>query len=626
MKCYKCGNENEEGVFTCTNCGAPLEVTEELIQDAVSGNDVAIEAIYNITYQNVFEEAGVFVKDDDALSNVIISTYGQVFALLDKIKAPLALTNLLKQKANQNAMDYLKTASPEIFADEEYNEQAIQLPINKDATVDKNEFINSLKSVLNTPDYVTSMLVYGKGKSIDEVSKLFGISKSTVKARLKRANNEISGLDLKAIPPLFTLFGSLLKGSAPVVPSSAIVQVASVQGTTKSATIISEATKDATSTATKQVAKTAAKEAGKTVAKGAAKATAGKGIVGTVMAHKVAAGVVAASIAVGGTGAGVVVHNNVLKQQEKQRKAEDKRRKENFAKNKTSLEKELKSNSQGLTIAQYVEYDFDRNGRTEAIVAAYKEENRSEPDGGHFYLVYIDENNKAVWKDMTSEYNSGNNESLSLTFSPDVDSPSEYSNLVEALKLESTTVVSCGPNVYLYYDISVIVNGNDYEAVDTGGLGNKAISGDYFYGTCIEWYEAWYGDIGGGGLGRNGVNFIYQYKNGKISEIVGKEISTGDLTKYSNGQDVLSQLSGYQIYNVISKNADKTYIYINVYQNNPFYDSSSPYDGYQYKVYYLQLYVDGNELKYLNDNFNDSLHDGFIYKSLDELWAQNTDD
>jgi hypothetical protein len=38
---------------------------------------------------------------------------------------------------------------------------------------------------------------------------------------------------------------------------------------------------------------------------------------------------------------------------------------------------------------------------------------------------------------------------------------------------------------------------------------------------------------------------------------------------------------------------------------------------------FLQLYVDGNKLKYLNDNFNDSLHDGFIYKSLDELWAQN---
>ena len=584
MKCYKCGNENEEGAFTCTNCGAPLEVTEELIQDAVSGNDVAIEAIYNITYQNVFEEAGVFVKDDDALSNVIISTYGQVFALLDKIKAPLALTNLLKQKANQNAMDYLKTASPEIFADEEYNEQAIQLPINKDATVDKNEFMNSLKSVLNTPDYVTSMLVYGKGKSIDEVSKLFGISKSTVKARLKRANNEISGLDLKAIPPLFTLFGSLLKGSAPVVPSSAIVQVASVQGTTKSATIISEATKDATSTATKQVAKTATKEAGKTVAKGAAKATAGKGIVGTVMAHKVAAGVVAASIAVGGVGTGVIAHKNIVQQEERanQKKTTEEKNtkselsdkeKKAFAQNKAALEEELKNNSQGLTIVKYIEDDFDSNGKTEAVVAAYKPENANMSGDGILYFVYINDENKAVWND--SQY----------TFT-------DYAGSMDEVKLRNCSVISILDEEGRH-STTLLVKDNKLTETLGGNKGIRKMSGDYFYGYCEHYNQVADAELKGS-YGNNSIPYIYQYKDGEISEVVGKDIGTDNLKKYSNGQSILNDLSGYKVKDVILKKADKTYIYVNVYK-------AIGSEANTYELYYLSLYVDGNKLKYVED-------------------------
>ena len=43
-----------------------IDEIDKLAGNSLSGNDVAIEAIYNITYQNVFEEAGVFVKDDDA--------------------------------------------------------------------------------------------------------------------------------------------------------------------------------------------------------------------------------------------------------------------------------------------------------------------------------------------------------------------------------------------------------------------------------------------------------------------------------------------------------------------------------------------------------------------------------
>lgn len=74
----------------------------------------------------------------------------------------------------------------------EYNVPLDQLHISEDVNIDMDELI---ETILNDSVYVTSILIYGKRKSIGDVSKMFYISKNTEQSRLKRMNNSIANLD-----------------------------------------------------------------------------------------------------------------------------------------------------------------------------------------------------------------------------------------------------------------------------------------------------------------------------------------------------------------------------------------------------------------------------------------------
>ena len=201
------------------------------------------------------------------------------------------------------------------------------------------------------------------------------------------------------------------------------------------------------------------------------------------MAHKVAAGVIAASIAVGGVGTGVIAHKNIVQQEERanQKKTTEEKNtkselsdkeKKAFAQNKAALEEELKNNSQGLTIVKYIEDDFDSNGKTEAVVAAYKPENANMSGDGILYFVYINDENKAVWNDSQYTYTT----------------PTYNVEGMYEVKLRNCSVISILDEEGRH-TTTLLVKDNKLTKTLGGNKGIRKMSGDYFYGYCEHYNQ-----------------------------------------------------------------------------------------------------------------------------------------
>ena len=47
MNCYKCGEKVNDEITLCPNCGTYLQATPELIQQAISNDQSAIESLYH---------------------------------------------------------------------------------------------------------------------------------------------------------------------------------------------------------------------------------------------------------------------------------------------------------------------------------------------------------------------------------------------------------------------------------------------------------------------------------------------------------------------------------------------------------------------------------------------------
>ena len=62
MNCYKCGEKVNDEITLCPNCGTYLQATPELIQQAISNDQSAIESLYHIAYSNVYYTVHAMIK------------------------------------------------------------------------------------------------------------------------------------------------------------------------------------------------------------------------------------------------------------------------------------------------------------------------------------------------------------------------------------------------------------------------------------------------------------------------------------------------------------------------------------------------------------------------------------
>lgn len=299
MKCTKCNSQIYNKDNICPNCGADMNITAELINSAINKDNNAYTELYRRTYDDVYREIFVYVKNKDKIEDLVSETYIQAFRRLEQLNKPSSFLPWIRTIGRNKAIDVLRKKNPKVSIDsfdvlnegcdekglrfeEKFADKNAKIPLDE---IDRRETHRLMEEILDSIPEEQSCVVkmfYYDEMSIREITEILGCSENTVKSRLSYGRNKIQqevlalekkGTKLYGLAPIpFFIFLIRFYNTIPVKPLSASV-LASIESAVLGTTVAST------------VASTTA-----TVA-----ATASKGI-----ALKVTAGIVAGVVAVSG--------------------------------------------------------------------------------------------------------------------------------------------------------------------------------------------------------------------------------------------------------------------------------------------------------------------------------------
>ncbi|MDD6709775.1 MAG: sigma-70 family RNA polymerase sigma factor [Ruminococcus sp.] len=299
MKCTRCESQIVNRDNICPNCGADMNITAELINSAINKDNNAYTELYRRTYDDVYREIFVYVKNKDKIEDLVSETYIQAFRRLEQLNKPSSFLPWIRTIGRNKAIDVLRKKTPKVSIDsfdvlnegcdekglrfeEKFADKNAKIPLDE---IDRRETHRLMEEILDSIPEEQSCVVkmfYYDEMSIREIAEILGCSENTVKSRLSYGRNKIQqevlalekkGTKLYGLAPI-PFFVYLLKiyNTIPVKPLSASV-LASIESAVLGTTVASTV---ATTTAT-------------------VAATASKGI-----ALKVTAGIVAGVVAVSG--------------------------------------------------------------------------------------------------------------------------------------------------------------------------------------------------------------------------------------------------------------------------------------------------------------------------------------
>ena len=171
-----------------------LNKEEELIKEAISGDDKAFEKLINSYKVHLYKISYSYVKNKDTSLEVIQDiTYKAWFnigslkdvklfkAWITKIAVNTALTYVKKDKKVLFIEDLLESKNPLIYKPKE---------ISIEEKLDLYQALDLLK-----PKYKTIILLrYFDDMKIEDIAYILDLSSNTVKTRLRRAKEGLSGI------------------------------------------------------------------------------------------------------------------------------------------------------------------------------------------------------------------------------------------------------------------------------------------------------------------------------------------------------------------------------------------------------------------------------------------------
>lgn len=275
---------------------------EELVLLAKAGDQEAISALYEQTYNSVYQSVRAIMKDEDEALDVLQDSYIKGFQSLDKLEDPEKFQPWMKQIAANQARDYLRKKRPVLFS-ERVNEEGEEIDLQHpddvpenmpDEVIDRQEttrLMNDILSTLSQEQRLAISMFYYEELSIKEIAAALNCSENTVKSRLNYGRKKIEaavralekqGTKLYSLAPLpfFLWLLRMAKGYGITAQAVAGTTAAGVAG--------------------------AAAAAGETAAAASGTTTAGTAV-GSSVATKVVAGVLAVSLT---AGAGVAIANS----------------------------------------------------------------------------------------------------------------------------------------------------------------------------------------------------------------------------------------------------------------------------------------------------------------------------
>lgn len=198
----------------------------ELVLKAKSGDQQAMEQLYEMTYSRVYCTIQVMVKDEQETLDLLQDSYIKAFKHLNQFEGTEKFLPWIQQIARNTAKDWLKKKHPAFFADlrsekktewESPAEEQI-MDVNDgnwpEKVLDREETARLIREILDgLPEdqrVVIEMFYYEK-LSVKQIALALGLSESAVKSRLfygrRKIETKVLALEKK---------GTRLYGLAPI--------------------------------------------------------------------------------------------------------------------------------------------------------------------------------------------------------------------------------------------------------------------------------------------------------------------------------------------------------------------------------------------------------------------------
>ena len=268
------------------------DVLKELVQKAAAGDKVAFEELYRTTCHSVYFTCLSLLKDEQEAQDITQDVYLTAFEQLGSLKDVGKFKSWLYRIAANKSIKHLRKKQPILSGDEQLEDLETEenenfLPEEYALNADKRKLVLEItRKVCSDVQYQTILLYYFNELSIAEIAEIMECQESNVKKRLSIARSKIkegvlqyekkSGDKLHsfaAIPFLTTLFTAQMQNMPmPSVPLSFLGKIPK-----------------------SKLAAKAAKTGGRIMLKS--------------LQVKIAVGIAAAVVAVGGVAAAVVITN-----------------------------------------------------------------------------------------------------------------------------------------------------------------------------------------------------------------------------------------------------------------------------------------------------------------------------
>ena len=252
MNCDRCGRPIPEGNNACPFCESGGEQAGDglagLVALAREGNQDALAALYEKTYNGVFYTIKSMIKDEDTVLDLLQDTYVKAFTHLDRFQGDTKFSPWVRQIGANTARDYLKKKKPMLFTDLAAGEEPDE-PVEEhfadldagnlpDEVLDRAETTRLVREIIDgLPEDQRAVIgmYYYQEMPVKEIAAALGASESAVKSRLlygrRKIEAQVRDLEKKGtklyglapIPFLLWLMGAQ-EAQAAQLPNGQILQ------------------------------------------------------------------------------------------------------------------------------------------------------------------------------------------------------------------------------------------------------------------------------------------------------------------------------------------------------------------------------------------------------------------
>ncbi len=210
-----------------------------LVTGAQSGDEAALNALFNAFYSDVYYFALKITKDDLTACDVTQETFIEIINTLSHLKEPAAFVTWMKQIAYHQCTRYFKKKTDILVDEDEEGHSVFDTLVEErtefipDKALDQAEFRQTIMDMVDQlpqEQRACVMLFYYDELPIKDIAKIQAVNENTVKSRLNYARKAIgrcvesyekrTGVRLHCVgvlPVLVWLFKAYFSQSVPVV-------------------------------------------------------------------------------------------------------------------------------------------------------------------------------------------------------------------------------------------------------------------------------------------------------------------------------------------------------------------------------------------------------------------------